>query len=219
MRWQHRELGLISPSEFIPLAEMSEVIIDMTHGVVEQALIQIKSWIEKGLYIKTSVNVSNRNLLNDDLPGFIQKKLDEYQVPSHLLEIEITESALMVDPERALNTLKIISDMGVGISVDDFGTGYSSFIYLRQLPINTLKIDIMFVRNMCENSQDEIIVHSIINLAHNLSLTVVAEGAEDLDTIERLTLMQCNMAQGYFVSKPTLPEEFEQLLATWGKSE
>ena len=219
LRWQHRELGLISPSEFIPLAEMSEVIIDMTHWVVEQALIQIKSWIEKGLYIKTSVNVSTRNLLNDDLPGFIQKKLDEYQVPSHLLEIEITESALMVDPERALNTLKIISDMGVGISVDDFGTGYSSFIYLRQLPINTLKIDIMFVRNMCANSQDEIIVHSIINLAHNLSLTVVAEGAEDLDTIERLTLMQCNMAQGYFVSKPTLPEEFEQLLSTWGKSE
>ena len=219
LRWQHKELGLINPGEFIPLAEMSDVIIGMTHWVVEQALIQIKKWIAKGLYIKTSVNVSTRNLLNDDLPGFIQQKLDEYEVPAHLLEIEITESALMVDPERALNTLKIISDMGVGISVDDFGTGYSSFIYLRQLPINTLKIDIMFVRNMCINAQDEIIVHSIINLAHNLSLTVVAEGAEDLETIERLTLMQCNMAQGYVVSKPVLPEEFEKLPASWGKDE
>jgi diguanylate cyclase (GGDEF)-like protein len=218
LRWQHRELGLVNPAEFIPLAEMSDVIIDMTHWVVEQALGQIKNWMNKNIYIKTSVNVSTRNLLNDDLPGFIKSKLDEYNVPSHLLEIEITESALMADPERALNTLKQISDMGVSISVDDFGTGYSSFIYLRQLPVDALKIDIMFVRNMCANKQDEIIVHSIINLAHNLSLTVIAEGAEDKNTIERLALMQCNMAQGYFVSKPVLPDAFIELKKTWGKN-
>ncbi len=218
LRWQHRELGLISPAEFIPLAEMSDVIIGMTHWVVDQALSQIKHWMNDGLYIKTSVNVSTRNLLNDDLPGFMQAKLDEYQVPPHLLEVEITESALMVDPERALNTLRLISDMGVSIAVDDFGTGYSSFIYLRQLPINTLKIDIMFVRNMCVSSQDEIIVNSIINLAHNLSLTVVAEGAEDFATVERLASMQCDMVQGYFVSKPVLPEEFILLQKAWGKN-
>jgi EAL domain-containing protein (putative c-di-GMP-specific phosphodiesterase class I) len=124
----------------------------------------------------------------------------------------------MVDPERALHTLNKISEMGVSISVDDFGTGYSSLIYLRQLPIDTLKIDIMFVRTMCINDQDEIIVNSIINLAHNLSLNVVAEGAEDLMTMERLKAMQCNMAQGYYVSKPILPEDFLLLLQGWKKS-
>ena len=218
LRWQHAELGLISPGEFIPLAEMSDVIITMTQWVIDQTLKQLKAWLDVGLKIKTSVNVSTRNLLDDDLIGFIKEKLMEHQVPADMLEIEITESALMVDPERALNTLRKISEMGVGISVDDFGTGYSSFIYLRQLPINTLKIDIMFVRNMCLNHQDEIIVNSIINLAHNLSLDVVAEGAEDLMTMKRLTTMQCNMAQGYYVSKPLLPDAFVQLQANWADS-
>lgn len=215
LRWRHPELGLISPSEFIPLAEMSDVIISMTQWVIDETLKQIKKWMEDGSYIKVSVNVSTRNLLDDDLIAFIKQKLSQYQVPANLLEIEITESALMVDPERALHTLKRISEMGVSISVDDFGTGYSSFIYLRQLPINTLKIDIMFVRNMCMNDQDEIIVNSIINLAHNLSLTVVAEGAEDLLTLTRLKSMKCNMAQGFYVNKPMLPDEFILLQQSW----
>jgi diguanylate cyclase (GGDEF)-like protein len=218
LRWQHSELELINPSEFIPLAEMSDVIISMTQWVIDETLRQIKEWMNIGLYIKTSVNVSTRNLLDDDLIGFIKEKLAQYQVPANMLEIEITESALMVDPERALHTLNKISEMGVSISVDDFGTGYSSLIYLRQLPIDTLKIDIMFVRTMCINDQDEIIVNSIINLAHNLSLNVVAEGAEDLMTMERLKAMQCNMAQGYYVSKPILPEDFLLLLQGWKKS-
>jgi diguanylate cyclase (GGDEF)-like protein len=215
LRWQHSEFELISPSEFIPLAEMSDVIIAMTQWVIEDALKQIKKWMSEGLYIKTSVNVSTRNLLDDDLIGFIGQKLKQYDVPAGLLEIEITESSLMVDPERALHTLKRISDMGVSISVDDFGTGYSSFIYLRQLPINTLKIDIMFVSNMCQSHQDEVIVNSIINLAHNLSLSVVAEGAEDAQTMSILKSMQCNMAQGYFVSKPVRAEEFARLHESW----
>ncbi|GAA6134999.1 hypothetical protein NBRC116188_17890 [Oceaniserpentilla sp. 4NH20-0058] len=216
IRWQHSELGLIAPSEFIPLAEMSDVIINMTHWVIDQALGQIKEWQSQGINIKTSVNVSTRNLLDEDLPEFIRTKLEEYQVPAHLLEIEITESALMVDPERALNTLKNINEMGVSISVDDFGTGYSSFIYLRQLPIDTLKIDIMFVRNMCISQQDEIIVNSIINLAHNLSLTVVAEGAETFATVERLREMNCNLVQGYYLSKPVPADEFIVIKQAWG---
>lgn len=215
IRWQHPELELIAPSEFIPLAEMSDVIITMTHWVIDQALQQIKRWQEQGIEIKVSVNVSTKNLLDEDLTEFIKGRLDEYKVPAHLLEIEITESALMVDPERALNTLNKISEMGVSISVDDFGTGYSSFIYLRQLPINTLKIDIMFVRNMCGNQQDEIIVNSIINLAHNLSLNVVAEGAESFITVERLKAMGCNFVQGYFVSKPVPADEFINIKNGW----
>lgn len=216
IRWQHPDLGLIAPSEFIPLAEMSDVIINMTHWVIDQTLGQIKEWQSQGIDIKTSVNVSTRNLLDEDLPEVIKSKLEEYQVPAHLLEIEITESALMVDPERALSTLKNISEMGVSISVDDFGTGYSSFIYLRQLPIDTLKIDIMFVRNMCISQQDEIIVNSIINLAHNLALSVVAEGAETFATVERLKEMNCNLVQGYYLSKPVPADEFIVIQQAWG---
>ncbi|NVK36772.1 MAG: EAL domain-containing protein [Gammaproteobacteria bacterium] len=215
IRWQHPELDLVNPAEFIPLAEMSDVIITMTHWVIDRTLAQIQEWLQQDIAMKIAVNVSTRNLLDEELIVFLKTKLNEYQVPANLLEIEITESALMVDPERALDTLKRISEMGVSISVDDFGTGYSSFIYLRQLPVDTLKIDIMFVRNMCINEQDEIIVNSIINLAHNLSLNVVAEGAEDLQTINRLKLMSCDMAQGYFVSKPVVADDFVVLLQGW----
>lgn len=219
IRWQHSELGLVNPAEFIPLAEMSDVIISMTHWVIDRTLAQIQEWMQQGISIKVAVNVSTRNLLDEDLIGFIKSKLNEYQVSPSMLEIEITESALMVDPERALDTLKRISELGVSISVDDFGTGYSSFIYLRQLPVDTLKIDIMFVRNMCVSQQDEIIVNSIINLAHNLSLNVVAEGAEDLRTIHRLKQMSCDMAQGYFVSKPVIADDFSSLLSSWSGQE
>lgn len=217
IRWEHPELGHVSPAEFIPLAEMSDVIISMTHWVIDEALQQIKSWQTQGVDIKVSVNVSTKNLLDDDLPEYIYRKIEQYQVSAHLLEVEITESALMADPERALSTLRKINEMGVSISVDDFGTGYSSFIYLRELPIDTLKIDIMFVRNMCRNKQDEIIVNSLIHLAHNLSLSVVAEGAEHLDTMERLKLMGCNYVQGYFVSKPVTPDEFLITCNNWHK--
>jgi len=217
IRWRHPELGLINPGEFIPLAEMSDAIIHMTHWVIDQALQQIKTWQEQGIDIKVSVNVSTRNLLDEDLTEFIKAKIHQYQVAPHLLEVEITESALMADPDKALSTISKISKMGVSISIDDFGTGYSSFIYLRQLPIDTLKIDIMFVRNMCTNKQDEIIVNSIVNLAHNLSLTVVAEGAETHSTVERLRAMGCNYVQGFFISKPVLPDEFISIQQTWGQ--
>ena len=217
IRWQHPEMGLVSPGEFIPMAELSDVIIPMTQWVIDQALQQIQEWLTIGIAIKVSVNVSTRNLLDDGLLGFIEKKLSEYSVPAKLFELEITESALMADPERALYTLIKISEMGISISVDDFGTGHSSLVYLRQLPIDALKVDIMFVRNMCNNKQDEIIVNSIINLAHNLSLTVVAEGAEDRQTLDKLHDMSCDLVQGFYVSKPVTGEEFIRVKEKWDK--
>lgn len=210
IRWRHPELGLVSPGEFIPLAEMSDVIIDMTEWVIDKTLQQIEEWRKQDLFVKVSVNVSTRNLLDENLITYLKSKLAQYRVPAHLLEIEITESALMADPDRALDTINKISELGVSISVDDFGTGYSSLVYLRQLPLNALKIDITFVRNMCHNEQDEIIVNSIINLSHNLGLVVVAEGAEDKATVDRLQEMNCDQVQGFYFSKPLEADEFRR---------
>lgn len=210
IRWQHPELGLVSPGEFIPLAEMSDMIISMTEWVIDKTLQHIQRWRQQELFVKVSVNVSTRNLLDENLIPYLKEKLDQYSVPAHLLEIEITESALMADPDRALDTLNKISELGVSISVDDFGTGYSSLIYLRKLPLNALKIDITFVRNMCHNEQDEIIVNSIVNLSHNLGLVVVAEGAEDKETVDRLQEMDCDQVQGFYFSKPLIAEDFER---------
>jgi diguanylate cyclase (GGDEF)-like protein len=215
IRWDHPELGVISPVEFIPLAEMNDSIILITEWVIDSALTQIGKWVESGMPIKVSINVSPRNLLDENLIQYLSQKLIEYEVPAHLLEIEITESALMADPDRALETLNKISALGVSISVDDFGTGYSSLVYLRQLPLDTLKVDITFVRNMCNNEQDHIIVNSIIQLAHNLSLTVVAEGAEDLQTVEALKAMKCEDIQGFYFSKPLKVDDFSAFCSNW----
>jgi len=215
IRWQHPDMGLVNPAEFIPMAELSDVIIPMTQWVIEEALLQVKEWLKKQQYVKVSVNVSTRNLLDENLWSFIAEKLQQYEVPAYLFELEITESALMSDPERALDTLNKISDLGVSISVDDFGTGFSSLVYLRQLPIDALKIDIMFVRNMCANEQDEMIVKSIINMAKNLSLTVVAEGAEDAQTLEKLKDMDCDQVQGFYISKPVAADDFFDFCESW----
>jgi len=155
--------------------------------------------------------------LDENLWSFIAVKLQQYEVPAYLFELEITESALMSDPERGLETLNKISDLGVSISVDDFGTGFSSLVYLRQLPIDAIKIDIMFVRNMCANEQDEMIVKSIINMAKNLSFTVVAEGAEDEQTLEKLKDMDCDQVQGFYISKPVTAHEFFEFCENWQK--
>ncbi len=215
IRWQHPDMGLVNPGEFIPMAELSNVILPMTEWVIESALQQVQIWLKQQVYVKVSVNVSTRNLLDENLWGFIGEKLQQYQVPAYLFELEITESALMADPDRALDTLNKISELGVSISVDDFGTGFSSLVYLRQLPIDALKIDIMFVKNMCVNEQDEMIVKSIIALAKNLSLTVVAEGAEDKPTLEKLKQMQCDQVQGFYIGRPMGVDDFFTFCKNW----
>lgn len=215
IRWQHPEHGLMSPAEFIPLAEVTDLIIPITEWVIDKAVEHIALWKKMGTELSVAVNVSTRNLLDDHFLLAISECLEKHQVPAHLLEIEITESALMVDPDRALGVLQSLSALGINLAVDDFGTGYSSLAYLKRLPIDCLKIDLTFVRHMLRNPQDEIIVNSIINLSHNLSLKVVAEGVEDLQTLQRLTEMGCDHVQGFYVSAPVEAQHLLGLIDHW----
>jgi EAL domain-containing protein (putative c-di-GMP-specific phosphodiesterase class I) len=148
------------------------------------------------------VNLSARNLMDDNIPKLVDRLLKKYQLSPARLELEITESSIMTDPARALRNLDALHALGVHLAIDDFGTGYSSLAYLKRLPVQTLKIDNSFVRNMMEDLQDELIVNSTIHLAHNMGLTVVAEGVENEALLVRLAEMGCDEAQGYFIGRP-----------------
>ncbi len=202
LRWNHPRLGFVSPGEFIPLAEKTDVIEPMTLWVLRSALSNCREWLHKGFTLSVAVNLSSRNLMGEDIAERIAALLHEFQVPPQLLELEITESAIMLDPQRALAVLKDINRLGVSLAIDDFGTGYSSLAYIKKLPVSSLKIDYSFVINMLEDDQDEIIVNSTINLAHNLALKVVAEGVESQQVLERLAQLGCDHAQGYHVARP-----------------
>ena len=202
VRWQHPSLGLLYPDRFIQLAEMSDAIHQLTRAVLNISLEQQKKWRESGLNYSVAVNLSARNLNDDRCFQLIKNLLEHYGVDPSMLELEITETSLMQDPDGAILLLGKISDLGVKLSIDDFGTGYSSLSYLRRLPINTLKIDREFVKDMVTNEQDAIIVKSTIGLSHNLNLKVIAEGVEDEDTLRALKAMGCDQAQGYYISKP-----------------
>jgi len=202
VRWQHPEQGLIFPDKFIFAAEMTNLIKPLTRIVIEKSLQQLAVWHKDGFACDVAVNLSARNLMDPGLVPFVSSMLDKYRIPSRYLQIEITESSLMSDPERALEILQELSDMGLEIMIDDFGTGYSSLSYLKRLPVSALKIDRSFVFTMLKDEQDEIIVASTINLAHNLRLAVIAEGVEDQQTIDSLKGMGCDLVQGYHISKP-----------------
>ncbi|MEH6559396.1 MAG: EAL domain-containing protein [Oceanicoccus sp.] len=206
IRWYHPEMGLLSPGEFIPLIELTDTIMPVTWWVVETAVKQLAEWQAMNWDYRLSVNVSTRNLVDNGFVSFIENCLQSYGVDGHLLEIEITESTLMSDPEKARTVLQSIAELGVLISIDDYGTGYSSLAYLKSLPIDTLKIDRTFISQMLVDSQDEIIVKSTIQLAHNLGLNVTAEGIEDVTLIGRLSELGCDKGQGFFFCKP-LPLE------------
>lgn len=202
IRWIHPELGFVPPNDFIPIAEMTSMIHPLTAWVVEKSIEQAKQWHTQGLDLSVAVNLSARNLMDENIPKMVARLLEKYQLPPNRLELEITESSIMTDPARALRILDQLHELGVLLSIDDFGTGYSSLAYLKRLPVHTLKIDNSFVRNMLEDRQDEIIVHSTINLAHNLGLKVVAEGVENEALLECLNQMGCDEAQGYFIGRP-----------------
>jgi len=212
VRWQHKEMGLLYPDKFIPLAEMSDSIHHLTQAVLHIALKQQKQWYEAGHHLPVAVNLSARNLIDDRCVNILIDMLKEFETKPGMLELEITETALMQDPETAIKLLNQISELGVKLSIDDFGTGYSSLSYLRRMPINLLKIDREFVKDMLSNEQDSIIVSSTILLAHNLNLNVIAEGVEDKKTMARLNLMGCDLVQGYYISKPKPWPEIEQWL-------
>ena len=202
VRWQHPRLGLLYPDAFIPLAEVSDVIHQLTAYVLEHAFAQQKAWRDAGLEYTVAVNISARNLNNKDCVDQLQSLLLQGGInPTHV-ELEITESALMKDPEKAISHLQKIALLGIKLSIDDFGTGYSSLAYLRRLPIQILKIDRTFIKDMVGNDQDQQIVLSTINLAHSLKIKVVAEGVEDAETFDMLKQMGCDLIQGYYFSRP-----------------
>lgn len=212
VRWQHPEKGLLYPDKFLPLAEVSETIHYLTQSVLTQALEQQKQWKQSGYNYSVSVNLSARNLIDERCVDVLESLFKIYDTKPGDLELEITETALMQDPDRAIHLLNRISKLGIKLSIDDYGTGYSSLSYLRRLPINTLKIDRVFVKDMLTNEHDAIIVSSTIALAHNLSLEVVAEGVENETTMNLLKKMGCDLLQGYFISKPKEWQDIEQWL-------
>lgn len=202
VRWQHPRMGVLYPDSFIPLAEVSDVIHPLTLAVLRLAFAQQQEWQNAGLNFKVAVNLSARNLIDDRVVEALQTLFGQSGIMPGQLELEITESALMHDPEGAIARLEKIAALGVELSIDDFGTGYSSLGYLRRLPIRTLKIDKVFVKDMCGNPQDEQIVRSTIGLAHTLNLQVVAEGVEDAESMRMLEQMGCDFIQGYHISRP-----------------
>ena len=214
LRWIHPARGVIMPGEFIPLAEQGGLINDVTTRVLEMSVAQIKEWQQMGLSIPVSMNLSVRNLQEGNLQEMLAAVLEKEMLDPQMLEMEITESAFMTAPGKARRTLNAIHDMGVLLSVDDFGTGYSSISYLKDLPVRMLKIDRSFVQQMDQDESDARIVKSIIDLAHNLELKVVAEGVENHAVLDALISMGCDMAQGYYIKKPAPARD----IVKWVKS-
>ena len=211
-RWRHPQLGLIEPSEFVPIAEQSGLMNTLTASVLEAAVERVAAWRSLGHELTVSVNLSARSFLDAGLAEDIPALLAAHGVPPECLELELTESVLMDDPLRARATLERLAAIGVGLSVDDFGTGYSSLAHLKRLPVDTLKIDKSFVLDMAEDEADEAIVRSVIELAHNLGMRVVAEGVESAATWMRLAALGCDLAQGFHLSPPLRPRALLALL-------
>jgi diguanylate cyclase (GGDEF)-like protein len=202
IRWQHPERGLIMPDDFIPLAEHTGLIGPLTRYVLDAALAQVRAWSDAGRPLTVSVNLSARNLLDKALPGQVAALLATHGVGPALLELEVTETAIMTEPVRAQHVLEELSALGIRISIDDFGAGYTSLSLLKRLPVSELKIDRSFVTTMTQDAGNALIVHSVIDLGHNLGLTLVAEGVETSQALTALAGFGCDVAQGYHLSRP-----------------
>ncbi|MEY4763520.1 MAG: hypothetical protein RI907_193 [Pseudomonadota bacterium] len=215
VRWHHPTRGLVPPMKFIPFAEQTGFVRVLTQWMIEQVAIKAAELRDRGLRLKLAVNLSTRDLMDQELPTKVDRVLQRHRIDPRLLILEITESAIMDDPQRALTTLNKLHALGVKLSIDDFGTGYSSLAYLKQLPVDELKIDKSFVMNMQDDLQDAKIVRSTIDLAHNLGLNVVAEGIENIKSWKLLETLSCDEAQGYYIAKPMPGEHFADWLADW----
>lgn len=214
IRWVHPKRGFMAPDDFIPLAEQTGNIQKLTGWVLGAAVRQSRQWADKGIDVRIAVNLSARDLTNRHLPGEIANLLNAHAIAPRALILEITESAVMEDPVHALEVLRALNAMGLTLSIDDYGTGYSSMSYLKGLPVQEIKIDKSFVLKLAHNRGDLILVRSAIELGHNLDLKVTAEGIEDAASLAILQQHGCETGQGYFISKPLSPEEFEAFYAT-----
>jgi diguanylate cyclase (GGDEF)-like protein len=209
IRWIHPVHGFIAPDEFIPLAEQTGAIRHVTHWALDVACQQLQKWQSECFTFGVAVNISAIDLVDMKLPVFIAERLQNYQLQANKLTIEITESAVMTDPENALKALNTLREMGVILSIDDFGTGYSSMAKLKKMPVNELKIDKAFVLDLASNKEDQIMVKTLVSLAQNLSLETVAEGVEDKATLDFLAEIGCTKAQGFYLSKALPATEFD----------
>jgi diguanylate cyclase (GGDEF)-like protein len=212
VRWRHPEFGDLHPDEFVPAVEAAGLVDALTDFVLDKSLIKVRTWMDRGLRIGVAVNLSVRSLANLDFPDGVAAALARHRVPPELLTLELTESGVMADPQRALPVLRALHNLGVVLAVDDFGTGYSSLAYLRQLPVDEVKIDKSFVFGMGSDLGDLAVVRSIVELGHSLGLTVVAEGVEEDVARDQLAAMGCDVAQGYLISRPLSEERLEAWL-------
>ncbi len=210
IRWNNRKFGFVSPAQFIPLAEETGLIHQVGDWVLEQVCLQLHNWRQKGFRnVRVAINISPKQFLQEQLVNTIEYYLSKYKLPASCIEIEITEGA-MQDTQQTLKMLKNLKKLGVFISVDDFGTGYSSLNYLKRFPIDILKIDQSFVKEIGINQKDSAITKTIIHLAHSLGLEVIAEGVEEEGQVNFLKDAKCQKAQGFFFSKPICPIEIEE---------
>ena len=207
VRWQHPRHGLIGPDRFIGIAEQSRLIRPLGRRVLEAAVAQQELWWRQGLKLRMAVNLSLRNLQDPELIPCVIRVLEQHAVPAEWLTLEITESTLMADADETLKVLSPLKAMGVRVAIDDFGTGFSSLTYLKRLPIDELKIDKSFVIEMPSKPKDSLIVRSTIDLAHALGLKAVAEGVEEQQAWEMLLAHGCDLAQGYYFSRPVKADE------------
>ena len=215
IRWVHPEKGMIFPDQFIPFAEQTGIISEITNWMLLRACQVLADYKSQGLHMSLAVNLSTRDLNNMELPEQIADLLKIHRLDSKALKLEITEGSLMQDPERAETVVRKLAAMGLHLAIDDFGTGYSSLAYLRQLPVQELKIDRSFVMFMDKNTGDASIVKSTIDLAHNLGLNVVAEGIENEEVLGQLAKLGCDEGQGYFIGKPMPEKDFSIWLERW----
>jgi diguanylate cyclase (GGDEF)-like protein len=215
VRWQHPELGLLQPAAFLEIVETTGLIGAMTTCVLQKAIAECAAWHAAGRDLTMSVNLSVRNLHDPMLSSQVAQMLDRHCLPPQALKLEITESMILSDPQRALATVESLSDIGVRFAVDDFGTGHSSLANLRRLPVHEIKIDRSFVTPMLNEESDGVIVRSTIELGHALGLKVVAEGVEDEVTLARLEEIGCDRAQGHFFSKPIPPIDFMRWISRY----
>ena len=212
LRWEHPTLGNIPPVDFIPVAERTGLMQQVTARVLDLVVAQMAQWREQGQELPVAVNLSARNLLEPDLDTYVAGLLERYGVAAELLEFEITESAIIEDPARAIGMLRRLNDLGITVAVDDFGIGNTSMSQLGTMPLRTIKIDRSFVTHLSDDDPGLVLVKAIVDLAHEFGLTAVAEGVETPDVIERLQRLGCDVAQGFHWSRPVPPEELLEVV-------
>jgi diguanylate cyclase (GGDEF)-like protein len=213
VRWEHPTHGLLTPGRFLPAVENTPLIAPLTAHVIDSALRAVRRWRDRGLAISVAINLTARQVASDGLPGQIAASLAAHGLPSQALVVEVTESSLMANPAQIRGVLDRLRELGVGLSMDDFGTGYSSFTHLRDLPVTEIKIDQSFVAGTVDSVRSAALVKSIIDLAHNLGLSVVAEGVETTECRAVLTDLGCTLLQGYLLGRPMPGDQLEQWYA------